>query len=256
MGTFDDKVCVVTGAASGIGEATATLFAREGGRVVLADLTDASDLAGELGGSFVRTDVGDDASVERLFAEAAALHGRVDVLVNNAGIMTEAEIDRIEHGEFSRHLDVNAFGVLLGIKYGARAMSAGSAIVNTASIAGRAGVGTYGSYAASKAAVISLTQVAALEYGARGIRVNCVCPSSVETPMLRGQENGDLEREISRLASPLGSTLTAGQVADVIAFLASPASSAISGQAINVDAGMSAGLSNQLLEAIASTIGD
>ncbi|MGW6456577.1 SDR family NAD(P)-dependent oxidoreductase [Streptomyces sp. NPDC055078] len=252
MGTFDHKVCVVTGAASGIGSATASLLAREGGRVVLADLSDASASADAVGGTFIRTDVGDATSVEHLFAEVTARHGRVDVVVNNAGVMAETEIDRVGPEDLRRHIDVNTWGVLLGIKYGARVMPEGSAIVNTASMAGYIGLSGYGPYAASKAAVIALTRVAAIEYGARGIRVNCVCPSSVETPMLRAQENGDLEREISRLASPLGSTITAGQVAAVIAFLASPASSAITGQAINVDAGMSAGYSDQLLETVST----
>jgi 3alpha(or 20beta)-hydroxysteroid dehydrogenase len=249
MSVFDDKVCVVTGGASGIGRATATHFARQGASVVLADLVDASDLAAEIGGTYIRTDTSDAANVENLMTQAVALHGHIDVLVNNAGITDEAEIDRIEEAAFRRQMDVNAYGVLLGIKYATRAMHSGSAIVNTSSMAAKLGANGYGSYAASKAAVISLTQVAAIEYGPRGIRVNCICPSSVETPMLQAQENGDIERELTRLASPLGVTITSEQVADVIAFLASPASSAVSGQAVNVDGGMSAGFSNQLIEA-------
>lgn len=149
---------------------------------MLADLVDASHPAAELGGTYVRTDTADEASVEHLIAETTSRHGRIDILVNNAGIMAESEIDGIDHAGFSRHLDINTYGVLLGMKHGARAMPEGSAIVNTASMAGRVGVGGYGSYAASKAAVISLTQVAAIEYGARKIRVNCICRSSVETP--------------------------------------------------------------------------
>jgi 3alpha(or 20beta)-hydroxysteroid dehydrogenase len=254
MGTFENKVCVVTGGATGIGLAAATLFAREGGRVVLAGRSDATDLADKLGGTFVRTDVGVAADVERLFAEVGSRHGRVDVLVNNAGIMTTTAIDDLAHDEFDAHLDVNARGVLLGIKYGAPLMGEGSAIVNSSSIAGRIGLSGYASYSTSKAAIISITQVAAIEYGARGIRVNCVCPSSVETPMLAAQENGDLEREISRLAAPLGFTIQPEHVADVIAFLASPASAAITGQAINVDGGMSAGYADALLEAVAASL--
>lgn len=255
MGMFDNKVCVVTGGATGIGLAAATLFAREGGSVVLACRSDASDLADKLGGAFVRTDVRNEEQVERLFAEVTARHGRVDVLVNNAGIMSTTAIDDLTQDEFDDHLDINARGVLLGIKHGAPLMGPGSAIVNSSSIAGRIGLSGYASYASSKAAIISLTQVAAIEYGARGIRVNCVCPSSVETPMLAAQENGDLERDISRLAAPLGFTIQPEHVADVIAFLASPEAAAVTGQAINVDAGMSAGYSDALLEAVASTLG-
>ncbi|WP_409497343.1 SDR family NAD(P)-dependent oxidoreductase [Amycolatopsis sp. cmx-11-12] len=255
MGIFEDKICVVTGAASGIGLATAALFAREGGRLVLADLTDASEVANELGATFVKTDVREPADVEHLFAAAVARHGRVDVLVNNAGTITEVELDEASPADFELHLGVNTVGVFLGIKYGARAMSAGSAIVNTASAAGNIGLRGYGPYAASKAAVISLTRVAAIEYGGRGIRVNCVCPSSVDTPMLAAQANGDLERQISKLAAPSGAAITADQVADVIAFLSSSKSSAITGQALTIDAGMSAGYSDGLLETVATGIG-
>lgn len=255
MKTFQDKVCVVTGAASGIGMATAELLARQGGTLVLADLADASDLAERLGGTYVRTDVSDPTDVEQLFTQAAALHGQIDVLVNNAGIFDERPIDQVEATDFGRQIDVNAIGILHGVKYGTRVMTTGGAIVNTASIAGRLGMAGYASYAASKAAAISLTMTAAIEYGPRGIRVNCICPSSVETPMLKAQENGDLERQISRLTSPLGTTLTAEQVADIIGFLASPASSALTGQALNVDAGMSTGYSSQLLQAISDALG-
>ncbi|WP_432168349.1 SDR family NAD(P)-dependent oxidoreductase [Streptomyces sp. bgisy031] len=256
MEAFANKVCVVTGGASGIGLATSALFAREGGSVVLACRSDATDIADKLGGTFVRTDVGVEADIERLFAEVAERHGRVDVLVNNAGLMTTTQIDGLATDEFDRHLDVNARGVLLGIKHGARLMGEGGAIVNSSSVAGRIGLSGYASYATSKAAIISITQVAALEYGPRGIRVNCVCPSSVETPMLTAQETGDLERAISRLASPLGYTIQPEQVADVIAFLASPQSAAVTGQAVNVDAGMTAGYSDALLEAVASTLAE
>lgn len=255
MESFDKSVCVVTGGASGIGKATATKLAAAGGSVVIADLANADDLAAELGGTYVHTDTSDPASVENLVARAVSRHGRIDVLVNNAGITDDVTMDDIEEAGFRRQIGVNAYGVLLGMKYGARAMPAGSAIVNTASIAARLAATGYGSYAASKAAVISLTQVAAIEYGARGIRVNCICPSSVETPMLQRQENGDIERELTKLASPLGITLTPDQVADVILFLASPAASAITGQAINVDGGMSAGYSNQLIEASLAGLG-
>ncbi|WAC57729.1 SDR family NAD(P)-dependent oxidoreductase [Gordonia sp. SL306] len=254
MKSFENKVCVVTGGAAGIGLATAKLFAAQGGNVIIACRSDARDLARKLDGHYVRTDVSVEADVERLFTEIADQFGRVDVLVNNAGIMATAEIEELAADEFDRHLAVNVRGVLLGTKYGSRLMSGGGAIVNSASVAGQIGLSGYASYSTSKAAIISLTQVAAIEYGARGIRVNCVCPSSVETPMLAAQENGDLEREISRLASPLGFTIQPEHVADVIAFLASPAAAAITGQAINVDAGMTAGYSDPLLEAVAATL--
>ncbi|MER8104847.1 SDR family oxidoreductase [Kitasatospora sp. NPDC094016] len=254
MGVFDDRICVVTGASSGIGLATARLLAGEGATVVLAQRSDGGALAAELGGMYVPTDVSDAVSIEGLYLRVGKEFGRVDVLVNNAGIMAEVELDDLDGAEFHRVLEVNSTSVMLGMKHAARLMPAGSAIVNNASIAARLGLTGYAPYAASKAAVVSLTQVAAMEYGHRGIRVNCVCPSSVETPMLQKSAGGDLERAVSRLASPLGITITAGQVADVIAFLASPSAAALTGQALNVDAGMSAGYANPLLETVAATL--
>ncbi|MBX8827351.1 SDR family oxidoreductase [Ochrobactrum sp. SFR4] len=253
MGKFDNKICVVTGAASGIGWATAQHFAREGGRVVLVDRANPGDRVSEVAGTFVQADVSDEDSVEALFKQVFELFGRVDILVNNAGIIAEAEIDLVKQSDFRRHIDVNTFGVLLCTRYGARLMPPDSSIVNTASMAGRLGFASYGAYAASKAAVISLTQVSAIEYGPRKIRVNCICPASVETPMLQAQKSGNIEREISKLASPLGIVISPDEVAEVIAFLASSASSALTGQAINVDAGMSAGYSSQLLSSLAES---
>ncbi|MFT4009060.1 MAG: SDR family oxidoreductase [Nocardioidaceae bacterium] len=255
MSSLADKVCIVTGGASGIGRATVLKFAAEGAHVVIADRADATDFAAEVGGLYVAVDVTDEASVEQLVAAAVAWKGHLDVMVNNVGYMTEETIDEVDRAIFDRHIAVNALGVLYGMKYGARVMSDGGAFVNTSSVSGLIGAVGYGAYGASKAAVISLTQTAAIELGGRGIRVNCICPASVETPMLQAQSNGDLEREISRIASPLGRTIQPEQVAEVIAFLASPASSALTGQALRVEAGMTVGYSNEILEAIVTGIG-
>lgn len=250
MTAFAGATCVVTGAASGIGAATARMLAKAGAHVVIGDRADASGLAAELGGRYVPVDVTDESSVEALMTEAARPTGRIDVVVNNAGVISEAPIDELTGPAFQLPMQVHALGVLYGIKHGARRMTSGGAIVNTASLAGKAGMPAYGAYSASKAAVISLTRTAAIEYGPQGIRVNCVCPSSVETPMLAAQESGDAERRLSRTASPLGIVLSPEQVAEVILFLASAQAAALTGQALDVDGGVTTGYSVALLEAL------
>jgi 3alpha(or 20beta)-hydroxysteroid dehydrogenase len=247
------KVAVVTGAASGIGLAAAARFARAGARVVLADLTDASEQAARLGGAFHRTDVSDEDSVRRLFARAAD-DGPVHVLVQAAGIFAEAPLPELEVQDFDRLVRVNTHGVLFGLKHAPPVMTAGGSITSVASVAATVGLAGYGAYAASKGAVLALSRVAAVEYGPRGIRVNCVCPSSVDTPMLHAQANGELEAAVSRIASPLGTLSSPEDVAALLHFLAADDCPQISGQMIDIDAGMSAGFSTGLLERLATSL--
>jgi NAD(P)-dependent dehydrogenase (short-subunit alcohol dehydrogenase family) len=252
MFTLAGKNAVITGGASGIGRATATRFARAGARVLLADRTDASDLAGELGGSYVRTDVSDESSVAELIRRAAAT-GPIDVLVNCAGITGEAALPEVEIADLDRMLKTNVNSVLLTMKHAAPHLRSGGAIVNVSSLAAYVGFPTYASYAASKAAVIALTQVAAIEYGPLGVRVNCICPSSVDTPMLRAQPSGDLEAMLARTAAPLGRICEAEDVAALLHFLAADDCPLISGQAIAIDGGATAGFSVALLERLAAS---
>lgn len=249
---FSGKVAVVTGGASGIGLATVHRIAAAGGTVVIADLSDATALARELGGRYVRTDVSSEESVRALMETVVTHHGRIDVLINNVGYLAEAPLSELEHDDFHRHMDVNAFSVALGIRYAGAHIPAGGTIVNTASMAAVKGVSGYAAYAASKAAVVALTRVAAMEYGPKGIRVNGVAPTSVDTPMLAAQESGAAERAFSRATSPLGITLTPEQVADVIVFLASPAASALTGQILQVEAGSSVGNAPDLVQTVVS----
>src|SRR5258708_539534 len=234
MFSLAGKTAVVTGAASGIRRATAERFAAAGADVVLADLADATDLAARLGGTFVPTDVSDERAVAALMSRAAARRGRIDVVVNNAGITGEAPLAEADAGEFERMIRVNMMGVVFGLKHAAPHMTAGGSIINTSSLARLTGFPTYGAYAASKAAIVSLTQVASMENGPLGIRGNAICPSSVDTPMLAAQPGGEVEAAVARIASPLGRTIAAGDIAAVMHFLAADDCPVISRQALSV----------------------
>jgi NAD(P)-dependent dehydrogenase (short-subunit alcohol dehydrogenase family) len=254
MFRLNERVAVVTGAASGIGHATARRFVAAGADVVLFDRDDARPAAEELGAKALQVDVRDEQQVSDAMSSVAADHGRIDILVNNAGIFVEGTIDETPADDWRRAFEVNALGMRHGIRYATPHMPPGSAIVNTASIAAVAGFPGYGAYTASKAAVVGITQVAAMEYGPRGIRVNCICPSSVNTPMLAAQDNREIEVGLTSIAAPLGRIIEPSEVAALIHFLAAPDCPALSGLAVPIDGGMTAGMSPQLIEAIVSTI--
>jgi 3alpha(or 20beta)-hydroxysteroid dehydrogenase len=253
MFTLAGKTAVITGGASGIGRATAARFARAGARVVLADRNDASQYARELGGVYVETDVSDEHAVEELAARAAAF-GPIDILINSAGITSEAALSDVEIAEFDRIIATNTRSVLLTMKHTVKHMTNGGAIVNVSSLAATVGLPTYACYAASKAAVIALTRVAALEYGPLGIRANCICPTSVDTPMLRAQPGGALEAALARTAAPLGRICEAEDVAALLHFLSADDCPLISGQAVSIDGGATAGFSAAILDRLATGI--
>src|SRR5260221_2957285 len=170
-------------------------------------------------------------------SRAAARRGRIDVAVNNAGITGEAPLAEADAGEFERMIRVNMMGVVFGLKHAAPHMTAACSIINTSSVAGLTGFRAYGAYAASKAAIVSLTQVAAMEYGPLGIRVNAICPSSVDTPMLAAQPGGAVEAAVARIASPLGRIIAAEGIAAVMHFLPAEACPWISGQPLTAAPG-------------------
>jgi 3alpha(or 20beta)-hydroxysteroid dehydrogenase len=252
MFSIDGKVAVITGAASGIGLATARRFAAAGARVVLADLTEAGDIASEIGGTFVRTDVSREDEVEALMRRAAKDHGRIDVVINNAGIGIGSNLlVRVPATDFERLYQVNTMGVVFGIKHAVPHMTSGGAIVNTASVAGVQGAMSYSAYSASKAAIINLTQTAALELAPLKIRVNCVCPGTVDTPMIY-KEGGETELAIACKIMPLGRLCQPEEVAALFHFLASDDAAFISGQAICIDGAMTAGLGFPIVTSLLS----
>jgi NAD(P)-dependent dehydrogenase (short-subunit alcohol dehydrogenase family) len=188
---FGDKVCIVTGAASGIGRATAGRLAAEGGRVLVVDLDveqgrRAVEAIVSEGGvaRFVGCDVSDSAQVRYAVKTAVDAWGRVDVLVNNAAMMTFRPAVELEETEWDRVMAVNVKSVFMFCKYAAPHMPEESAVVNTSSVHAHASEPGVAPYAASKGAVEAFTRVLALELGQRRIRVNCVAPGAIDTPML------------------------------------------------------------------------
>jgi meso-butanediol dehydrogenase / (S,S)-butanediol dehydrogenase / diacetyl reductase len=254
-GRIQDKVAIITGAASGIGRAAAELFSREGACLVLADwdkagLTDVVSAITHDGGQVIYqvTDVSDETHVESLVGLAVENHGRVDILCNNAGITGDGyAIDREDLDNWRRVLAVNLLGAVAAVKYVAPIMMAqkSGSIINTASVAGiRAGAGT-NAYSASKAAILSFTQTAACDLGGYGVRVNAVCPGLIETGMTKpvfdyareaGKEHKLGNRcELRRFGRP-------EEIASVMLFLAGDDSSYMTGQALAVDGGNTASL--------------
>jgi NAD(P)-dependent dehydrogenase (short-subunit alcohol dehydrogenase family) len=250
-GLVAGKVALVTGASSGIGRATALAFAREGAKVVVADVTveggeETVAQVKKAGGEaiFVKTDVSKAVEVEALVAKAVATYGRLDCAHNNAGIAGNAKtiVDDTEDN-WDRILAINLKGVWLCMKYEIAHMlkQGGGAIVNTASGAGLIGVRRGGAYVASKHGVVGLTKTAALEYAKAGIRVNCVCPGPIDTPMLQGIGGSNqvvIERMVA--AQPGGRLGKPAEIAEAAVWLCSDAASFITGLPMPVDGGYTA----------------
>ncbi|BDY31276.1 MULTISPECIES: glucose 1-dehydrogenase [Mycolicibacterium] len=239
------KVAIVTGAARGQGEAEARLFAALGARVVLTDLLveEGQRVAESIGPAarFVRHDVGDENHWRSVVDTAITEFGRIDVLVNNAAICSVVPLGEQTVDGFERMLRVNLVGAFLGIKAVAESMkgTGGGSIVNISSQAGMQGLAGYTAYGASKWGLRGMSKVAAIELGPFGIRVNTVYPGMIDTPMIA---HLDVHRGPGgHPGAPLTRVGTPEEVADVVAFLASDASSYITGADLTVDGGASAG---------------
>lgn len=256
MGKLDGRVVIVTGAARGQGEQEARLFAAEGAKVVVADVLDEQGeaLAKELGASasYVHLDVGEEADWSAAVGAAKEVYGRIDGLVNNAGILRFNSLVDTPLEEFMQVVRVNQVGCFLGIKTVAPAMEDGGTIVNTASYTAVTGMAAVGTYTATKHAILGLTRVAALELASRRIRVNAVCPGAVDTAMsnpARLDPDADPEEmtraldELYRKLVPLGRIGRADEVARLALFLTSDDSSYITGQPFVIDGGWLAGVS-------------
>ncbi len=242
MERFAGRVAIVTGAASGIGAATARLLAREGARVVVADLDSdrAWEVAAEIGGTAQAIDVADRLAVERLVAETVAAHGRLDILVNNAGIGSFARTPDLDPAEWDRVIAIDLHAVFYACRAAIPNMTAGAAIVNTASISGLAGDYGFAAYSAAKAAVINLTRTLALDHAREGIRVNALCPGLIATPLTAGAAALPGLEPVWHDTIPMGRPGTPEEMANAIAFLASDAASYVTGTALIADGGQTA----------------
>ncbi|ONH95978.1 hypothetical protein PRUPE_7G099500 [Prunus persica] len=248
---LEGKVALITGGASGIGECTAKIFAQHGAKIVIADVQDdlghsVRESMGPTDCTFVHCDVTDEAQIKNAVHKAVATYGKLDIMFNNAGIVDDnkARIIDNEKADFERILSVNVTGVFLGIKHAAQVMipaRAGS-IISTASISSYVGGAASHAYCCSKHAVNGLTKNAAVELGQFGIRVNCLSPYALVTPLARkfvGLEDEEMENTMSALANLKGVTLKAVDVANAALYLASDEARYISGHNLLIDGAFS-----------------
>lgn len=259
MGKLDGRVVVITGAARGQGEQEARLFVAEGAKVLLTDVLDEQGEAvakelGEESARYVHLDVGREDDWAAAVAAAKEAFGKVDGLVNNAGILRFNELTSTPLDEFQQVVQVNQVGAFLGIRAVAPEIEAagGGTIVNTASYVALTGMAMVGSYAATKAAIVGLTRVAAMELAPKKIRVNAMCPGAIDTPMSNpsqldptadpAETSAALDELYARLV-PLGRVGRPEEVARLALFLTGEDSSYITGQPFVVDGGWLAGVS-------------
>jgi NAD(P)-dependent dehydrogenase (short-subunit alcohol dehydrogenase family) len=240
MGRLDEKVCVITGAASGIGAETARLFKQEGATVVGVDLSE--DAEGDLK---IQADVTDEDAVRGMYEQTRKELGRIDVLFNNAGISPADDVSVLDTSfeAWQRVQDVNLKSVFLCCKHGIPHLleNGGGSVINTASFVAVMGAATSQiSYTASKGGVLALSRELGVEFARRGVRVNALCPGPVNTPLLQELYAKDQEAAARRLVHlPMGRFAEAREIANGVLFLASDDSSYVTAQTFLVDGGLS-----------------
>jgi NAD(P)-dependent dehydrogenase (short-subunit alcohol dehydrogenase family) len=246
------KVAVITGGGSGMGRVACELFAREGARIVVADVVDAAGQATvasitEAGGEaiYVHADIADDGQARAMIDAAVDTYGSVEILYNNAGVMPAADgsIDAMDEATWDLVLAINVKGVAHGCKYGIPAMiaSGGGSIINVASFVAWMGAATsQTAYTASKGAVLAMTREIAVEYARKGIRCNALCPGPIDTPLLAELLADPAQRERRFVHIPLGRLGQPEELAKAALFLASDDSSFMTGASLIVDGGITA----------------
>lgn len=247
MHNFENKVAIVTGAGSGIGRASALLFAKNGASVLVSDIVEAGgqetvELIKKEGGKaiFVKTDVSKPEDAEALVNKALETYGHLDISFNNAGIGGESNLTAdYSIAGWQKVININLSGVFYGMKYQIPAMlkNGGGSIVNTSSIGGQVGLANAPAYTAAKHGVVGLTQTAAVEYSGRGVRINAVGPGFIKTPMISNLENDKNTSDMLISLHPIGRLGTAEEVAELVVWLASDHASFVTGAYYNVDGG-------------------
>ncbi len=250
MGRIEGKVAIITGAASGIGAATARLFAREGAKVIIADIREqaAEETALKIredGGDVIAipTDVTDSAQVKALFEQTVSTYGKLDILHCNAGVLIPDTVEATSEESWDLTVSVNLKGTYLCCRYGIPELkkSGGGAVIITSSISGLLGEEMLASYNTTKGALINMTRHLAIEYAGDSIRVNCVCPGWIDTPFNDPiYEMTNLKEESLDESIPLGRQGTPEDIAYAVLFLASDEASYITGHALVVDGGIMA----------------
>lgn len=248
MFKLDNKIAIVTGAASGIGEATAKRLQRAGATVIAADIVDCRTDVETWGGHFFQADVSQPEDIVSLCDFAINEFGNLDIMVNNAAVSKGrmlADVDSTEASE--KFWRVNLMSAQMGTKEAATRMTRGGAIVNLSSITAVRGFPQWTEYGATKGGIISLTQTAAIEYAGAGVRVNAIAPGIIDTPMAM-REARELVEKTARIFAPLGRIGSTEELAAAIHFLVTEDAGYITGQVLSVDGGWSTGTSMKAFE--------
>jgi NAD(P)-dependent dehydrogenase (short-subunit alcohol dehydrogenase family) len=252
MGLLEGKTAIITGGASGIGEASVKVFAREGAMITIADINEAQGeklarMIKEMGSDalFVRTDISSREDVEMMVKKTVEHFGRLDCAFNNAGLEgKQATTAEISEDEWDRIMGINLKGAWFCMKYEIEYMlkHGGGAIVNTSSAAGLMGFPGLSAYTASKHGLLGLTKTAAMEYASRNIRINAICPGVIRTPMVDRFLGGNKELEAHFIEKePVGRMGLPQEIAEAAMWLCSDKASFVTGASIPVDGGMTAG---------------
>jgi NAD(P)-dependent dehydrogenase (short-subunit alcohol dehydrogenase family) len=249
MALLHNKVAIITGGGSGIGEATALLFAAEGAQVVVADIrlhaahATATTITASGGTAVaVHADVTQAHDVQAMIQTAVHTYGGIDILFNNAGIGVQGNAVELSEEMWDRVMALNLTGVFLGCKYAIPEMikRGGGSIINTASIMGLVGGSLSAVYPATKGGVVLLTKNAALDYAQHNIRVNCICPGHIETPLLQRLLDNPTQQEQLLRQYPMGRLGQAREIAQGVLFLASDEASFVTGSTLVLDGGYTA----------------